>query len=116
MGGLLFSHEPSGLWSFLIFTVALGGLGAWATGRAFASTWRSPWMLIPALVVLAMAVRFLHYASGGEDLLSIQYYVVALIVGALLGAFGFRSQRAQQMARQYSWLFRRAGPMGWSVK
>ncbi len=114
--GILYSDDPTAVWSFLIFTVILGGAGAWATGSAFASTWRSPWTLIPALMLLAMGVQFLHYAIGGEDLLSIQYYIVSLVTVALFGTYGFKSQRALQMARQYSWLFTKSGPVSWIAK
>ena len=116
MTGILYSDDPDALWTFLFFTVVLGGLGAWATGRAFASTWRSPWSLPAALVVLAAAVRFLHYALGGEDLLSVQYYLVALVVAAFAAAYSFRACRAEQMVRQYPWLFAKSGPLGWTMK
>ena len=116
MSGILYSDDPNALWTFLFFTVVLGGLGAWATGRAFAGTWRSPLSLPPALLVLAAAVRFLHYALGGEDLLSLQYYLIALVVVGLAAVYSFRACRAEQMVRQYPWLFARAGPLGWSTK
>ena len=113
---VLFSDQPGAAWSFVVFTVVLGGLGGWATGRAFASTWRSPWLLVPALMVLAAAIRFLHYAIAGEDLQSLQFYVVSLAVVALAGAYGFRSERVSQMVRQYPWIFRASGPLRWSTR
>lgn len=116
MGGLIYSDEPYALWTFLVFSVVLGGLAAWATGRALAGTWRSIWTMPLALIILAGAVRFLHYALSGEDLLSLHYYLVSLIVVSLAAAYGYRSRRAEQMARQYPWLFARSGPLGWTVK
>ena len=115
-GGWLFPDDPSGLASFVIFTLILGWLGGWATGRAFASTWRSPVLLIPAVLALAAAVRFLHYAIGGEDIADPYYYLVSLVVTTVGGSVGFMSFRAAQMARQYSWLCTRSGPLGWRLR
>lgn len=115
MRGLIYSDDPYAIWTFLVFTVALGGLAAWATGRALAGTWRSLWTMPPALVVLAGAVRFLHYALSGEDLFSVHYYLVALVVVGLAAAYGYRSCRSEQMARQYPWLFVRSGKLGWTA-
>lgn len=75
MTAILYSNDPSSIAAFIIFTLILGFLGGWATGRAFAGTWRPPLMLIPAVLVLGAAVRFLHYAIAGEDLTSIYYYL-----------------------------------------
>ena len=116
MGGLIYSDDPGALWTFLVFTVVLGGLAAWATGRALAGTWRSVWTMPFALIILAGAVRFLHYALSGEDLSSVHYYLVALLVLFLAAAYGYRSRRAEQMAEQYPWLFARSGPLGWRVR
>lgn len=120
MGGLLYTDDPGGFLPFLIFTVVLGGLGAWAAGRALAGTWRSVWVLPAALIALAAGVRFLHYALTGtgmfpsqEDLLSLHYFAVTLVVGALVAGLGYRKRRAEQMAGQYPWMFGRSGPLGW---
>ncbi len=114
MGDLLYSDAPNALGAFVFFTIVLGGLGGVATGRAFAGTWKSVATLPLAILLLAAAVRFLHYALAGEDLSSLQYYVVSLIVVSLGAAYGFRAKRTEQMCRQYPWLFAKAGPVGWS--
>ena len=49
----------------------LGGAAALATGRALAKTWSPLAMLTPYMVVLAAAVRFLHFSLFGELLLSL---------------------------------------------
>ena len=85
-----------------------------ATGRAFAGTWRSVAVMPLALMVMAAAVRFLHYALAGATLLSVQFYIVSLLFVVAGGAYGFRSRRAEQMTRQYPWIFTKAGPLGWS--
>ena len=54
-----------------------------------------------ALIIMAAFVRFLHYALAGEDLTSLQFFVVSLFFVGLGGAYGYRSRRAEQMTRQY---------------
>ena len=114
MGGWLWPEDGGTLLEFLFFVVALGGLFGMATGRAIAGTWKPVLTVVPALLLLAAAVRFLLYALAGEDLLSPYYYAVALVVVAVGGIYGHRSHRAEQMCRQYPWLFNRSGPLGWT--
>ena len=116
MGDLLYSDAPGALAAFVFFTIILGTLGGIATGRAFAGTWRSVTVMPLALIVMAAAVRFLHYALAGEDLTSLQYFVVSLVFVTAGGAYGFRARRAEQMTRQYPWIFAKSGPLGWSDK
>ena len=110
----LYSDAPGAFAAFLFFTIVLGGLGGIATGRAFAGSWK-PLLTLPfALLAMAAAVRFLHYALAGEDLLSPQFYLVSLVFVALGAAYGFRAKRTEQMCRQYPWLFGKAGPVSWT--
>ena len=112
--GIFYSDAPGALLAFIFFTIVLGGLGGIATGRAFAGTWRSVLLMPLALIVMAAFVRFLHYALAGEDLTSLQFFVVSLLFVGLGGAYGYRSRRADQMTRQYPWIFTKSGPLGWS--
>ncbi len=114
--GLLYTDDPGGLLHFVLITLVIGGVLAWQAGRAVAGTWRPFWIVPIYMIVLAAAVQFLHYALGGEELLSLQYYLVAFVLLCLASAYGYRSRRAEQMSTQYSWLFSRSGPMGWSTK
>jgi hypothetical protein len=68
------------------------------------------------MLVLAAAVRFLHYALGGEDLLDPQFYAVSFVIVLLAAAYGYRAKRVQQMTTQYSWIYQRSGPLGWQAK
>jgi hypothetical protein len=61
------------------------------------------------MIVLSAAVRFLHFALYQEELLSLQYYVVTLVILLIAAFAGYRSMRARQMATQYSWAFEKAG-------
>lgn len=116
MDGLLYTSDDGGLLHFVLITLVIGGVLAWQAGRAIAGTWRS-FAIVPVyMLILAAGVRFLHYALVGEDLLNPQYYVVALVIASLAAAYGYRSRRAEQMSTQYSWIYRRSGPLGWSPK
>ena len=109
MNGLFWADTDSGFWIFLLLTVVIGGAAAIASGRALAKTWSPAWALVPAMIVLSAAVRFLHFALYQEDLLSLQYYVVTLVILLVAGFGGYRSMRARQMATQYSWAFEKSG-------
>jgi hypothetical protein len=113
--GILWADSPYGLFTFVVLTLLLGGLGAWATGRAMALTWRPILMLALYMVFLTAGVRFLHYALYGETLLSAQYSIVAYLWCMIVGALGYRAMRATQMATQYSWAYERTG-LNWRAK
>jgi len=115
MDGLLWSDEPYGIFTFVLITLVLGGLGAWATGRAMAQTWRPLAMLALYMVFLTAGVRFLHYALYGEPLLSPALFISAYVWTMAVGAVGYRAMRAIQMATQYSWAYDRSG-LSWRAK
>ncbi len=114
MQGIL--HEEPSIWLFLLVTGAMGGWTAWMAAKSIAQTWRPLWQAILALLVLAGAVRFCHYALFGGTLLSLHYYVVDAIVVTAIGLLGYRYTRTSQMTTQYSWLYERTGPFGWRRK
>jgi hypothetical protein len=111
MQGILY-EEPS-FWLFGLVTVVMGGWAAWMTGRAMALGWKPYWQLIFYLLILAGAVRFIHYALFGGTLLTLHYYLVDAIVVLIIGSLGFRYRRARQMTTQYRWLYERTGPFSW---
>jgi hypothetical protein len=116
MAGLLYDDMPNGLLHFVLLIVILGGAAAMASGRAVARTWR-PYLSVPLyMVILAAVLRFLNYALFQGDILSIPGFLVALVITLAASAYGYRACRAQQMARQYSWLYQRSGPLGWTRK
>ena len=116
MGGFLYDDMPNGLLHFVLLILLLGGAGAIASGRAIARTWRPYLSVPPYMVVLAAALRFLNYALFQGDLLSIPGFIVALVVTIAASAYGYRVQRVHQMTTQYSWLYQKTGPLGWSAK
>lgn len=106
-------HEESSIWLFLLVTCVMGGWGAWMTGRAMASTWRRYPTLVGYLVILALAVRFIHFALFQGSLLSLHYYLVDLVVVQIIGTLGYRMTRADQMTSRYRWLYLPDGPLFW---
>ncbi len=107
--GVLYGNS---LAAFIMITVVLGGGAAWLTGRAIANTWGSLAVAVLYMIPLAAAARFLHFALAKGDLLSLHYYLVDLAVLTGLAALSFAVNRASLMARQYPWLYRRAGLFG----
>lgn len=102
---------PNGLWVFLLVTVILGGMAAWAAGRAIAQTWRPFWQVPVYTGLLMLAVRFLHFSLFGEPLLRLGSCAADYVVLLLAAVIGHRTTRIEQLARQYYWLFERRGPM-----
>src|SRR5918997_2096086 len=103
MQGILYV-EPS-FWLFVLVTMLMGGWAAWMTGRAMAITWQPYILCIVYFLLLAGAVRFIHYALFGGTLLSLHYYLVDALVIVAVGSIGFRRPRARQIAQQYGWLY-----------
>lgn len=114
MSGIL--YEESSIWLFLLVSVVMGGSAAWATGKSIAQTWRPLWQVPAYMLILGLAIRFIHFALFDGTLLSPQYYVVDTIVLMVLGLLGFRYRRTQQMTTQYSWMYEKTGPFSWRDK
>jgi Domain of unknown function (DUF6867) len=89
---------------FLILTLGLGGAAALMSGRALALNWRQRWQIMLTMLLLAMAVRFLHYALLGEKLLSGAAYAIDFGVLFGLAWMSFSWTRRSQMECQYGWL------------
>jgi hypothetical protein len=106
---------------FLIVSIVLGGGAAWLTGRATARTWSSWWLLVLYVALLTVAVRFIHFSLfGGSFFLPLDTFTRALYHGGIdflilmaAAALGRQLTRARQMSAQYSFLYERAGPIGW---
>lgn len=113
MGNLIWEEGPG---AFLLVSVALGGGSAWMTGRAIARGWEPLLKLVGYLLLLACAVRFIHFALFAGSLLSLRYYLVDFVILMACGYLAWKFTRAGQMAGQYSFEFQRSGPLGWSRK
>jgi len=114
MHGIL--YEESNVWQFFFVSLLLGGAAAWMTGRACAMTWRSQASLYAYLLLLGVAVRFIHHALFEGTMFSLQFYLVDLVILLVIGTLGYRYTRANQMVSQYHWLYERTSPLGWKSK
>ncbi|MBN8941820.1 MAG: hypothetical protein J0H01_20100 [Rhizobiales bacterium] len=114
MQGILY-EEPS-IWLFLLVTIVMGGWGAWMTGKACAETWRGIPQTLVYLLILGLAIRFVHFALFHGTLLSVRYYIVDTVVIIAIGILAWRATRARQMSTQYWWLYERSGPLSWAKR
>jgi hypothetical protein len=108
-----FLSEERSLFVFFLATVLMGGGAAWTTGRAFAAAWRPWWRVIAPMLLLGLAVRFIHYAVFRSVFLSPHYYLVDASVCLIFGLISWRLKRAQQMVTAYNWINQRAGAFSW---
>jgi hypothetical protein len=108
---LLYEEDSFGV--FLLVTLVMGGGTAWASGRAIAATWRPWWHVVLYMLILSLAVRFIHFALFDSILLSLHYYLIDFAVCLGFGLIGFRLMRVSQMVTRYSWINERAGVFGW---
>ena len=113
MAGDLYAGGDNGLFTFILVTLLMGGLAAYASGKAIAQTWRPFWHVPLYMLIVALAVRFCHFALFEEELFSQPSYIVDFAVAFAAASLGYRVVRARQMAVQYGWMFQRRGPLGW---
>ena len=108
-----FLTDERSLGVFLLVSVCMGGGAAWLAGRAIAATWRPWWHIALYMLLLSLAVRFLHYALFDSRFLSLHYYVVDYAVCLASGLLGFRLMRVTQMVTRYKWINQRTGMLRW---
>jgi hypothetical protein len=113
--------------AFFLITIVLGGGAAFMAGRALARTWKPFARAVLYMLLLGLAVRFLHwglfsdatYASWREmqgTLFSVHYYVVDTVILIGMAALGYRLERARQMTSQYGWIYERTSPISWKKR
>jgi hypothetical protein len=107
-------YEEGSVGVFILVSLVMGGGAAWLSGRAIAATWRPWWQIGVYMLILAAAVRFIHYALFEGTLLSLHYYVVDGAICMLFGLLGFRATRVRQMVTRYGFLNVRSGPLSWA--
>lgn len=94
----------TGFWTFILVTLFLGGGAAWMTGRAIALTWQSMAILVFYILLLAGAVRFIHFSLYGGELLSLIGYLRDAAVLLVVAFIAFNVTRRLQMRSQYGFL------------
>ena len=111
--GILYEN---GIWAFVIVTLLLGGGAAYKTGEAQAKGWKPAWMLVPYVILLTGAVRFIHFALYNGELLSLYYYLLNFAILLGISFLAFRIRRAEYMVKQYPFAYERSGVLGWKEK
>lgn len=114
MQGILYEEGSFGI--FLLVSIILGGGAAWLSGRALARVWQSRARLVGYMLLLTFGVRFLHFALFEGHILTVHYYLVDAVVVLIFGLLGYQFQRAEQMSRQYRWIYERTSPFTWRRK
>ena len=114
MQGIL--YEEQSILQFLFITVILGGWTAWRTGKSCAEIWQSATTLVVYVLLLGIAIRFVHHALFDGTMLTLQYYFVDTIVLLLFAGAGYRFYRTRQMTSMYYWLYEKASPFSWKAK
>jgi len=100
----------------LLFNFVLIGPASFAAGHAVAVTWR-PWPQIVFYTgLLSALLRFLDYALANGELWSLGGFLLGWAVQLGLAAFAFQLTRVRLMVRQYPWLYRRKGLLGWEER
>jgi NO-binding membrane sensor protein with MHYT domain len=112
MNGIL--YEEDYVWLFVLVTIVMGGGAAYLAGRAIAATWRPWWHVAFYVLLLGLAVRFIHFALFEGTLLSPQFYAVDTAICLFFGYLGYRVTRVGQMTTQYRWINASSGPLRWA--
>lgn len=109
-------YENESMFQVLFVTLILGGGCAIMAGRGIALTWRSMGIAIIAMTPLGLAVRFVHFALFNEPLVQPLTYTIETAFLIAAACLSFQRTRAQQMVRQYYWLYEFSGPFGWRLR
>ena len=101
------------LFIVVLLNLVVVGPASFAAGQAVAITWRHWGQMVFYTGLLSATLRFLDYALAGGELWSVCGFLLGWAVQMVIGAFAYRLTRARQMVRQYPWLYRRKGLLGW---
>lgn len=104
------------VFNVILFNLVLVGPASFAAGHAVAIAWRQWNRIILYTALLAAGLRFLDYALSNGELWSLGGFVLGWGVQLAIAAFAYRLTRTRQMVRQYRWLYRRKGLLGWEER
>lgn len=101
---------------FVGLTIVLFGLIAFTAGQAVAAGWQPSRHAVLAAIGLTVADRFLAATLFASPPLSVTAGAVAWAYLTAVTLFAWRVTLARKMVRQYPWLYRPAGILGWRPK
>jgi hypothetical protein len=100
----------------ILFNLILVGPASFAAGHAVAISWRRWNRILFYTALLSAGLRFLDFALAGGELWSIGGFALGWAVQLAIAALAWRLTRSRQMVRQYPWLYRRKGLLGWEER
>ncbi len=109
---ILTGQASIGLVVLFVFCLAV----AWATGRAAARSWEPALKAALYLLLLTVAIRFLHMALYHGTMSDPVEYVIDAAIALVVGLAGWRATLTTQMVEQYHWLYERASPFSWKER
>ena len=113
----LFFEEADGVHFVLRFLVLLLGFWtAWRTGKAVAEGWSGLGTVIVYTLLLAVVMRFMHFALFEGPFINVTYYLLDVVVLLVFSIAGFRIRRTRQMVQNYYWLYEPTSAFGWKKK
>ena len=116
LDNVMFDWFGDTLFNVLLFNLVVVAPASFASGHAVAITWR-PWaQILFYTALLSATLRFLDYALGGGELWSVGGFVLGWAVQLAAGTFAYQLTRASLMVRQYPWIYRRKGLLGWEER
>ena len=101
---------------FIGLTCILMGFASFMTGQAIANTWRPMWQVVPYMVLLGAADRFLTWGLFQGELLLLSGFIIDTLVLMAIAALAHRLIMARKMASQYPWIYERTGLFTWREK
>ncbi len=83
------------------------------TGMALANNWQPAWRALPYGLLLTCGARFLGFALGSGQLLSLAGFAVDAVILIAFILVVHRIVQARKMVSQYPWLYESAGLFAW---
>ncbi len=112
----MFDWLGNTLFVVLLFNIVLVGPASFASGQAVAATWRPLWQVLLYSALLSAGLRFFDYALANGELWSVGGFLLGWLVQFGIATFAYQLTRVRQMIRQYPWLYRRKGLLGWEER
>ncbi|HEV7434177.1 MAG TPA: hypothetical protein VGO22_04820 [Pseudorhizobium sp.] len=116
MQGLFFETDSGVRYVLRTLVLLVGFWTAWRTGKAVAEGWEGYVTVVVYTALLALLMRFLHFALFAGPFVSPFYYVVDFVLLLVLSMIGFQMRRTRQMVHNYYWLYEQTSAFSWKKK
>ncbi|MCF6367647.1 DUF6867 family protein [Rhizobium halophilum] len=116
MQGLFFETDTGVRYVLRALVLLVGFWTAWRTGKAVAEGWEGYVIVVVYTALLAILMRFLHFALFEGPFVSPFYYVIDFLLLLVLSTIGFQMRRTRQMVDNYYWLYDQTSAFSWKKK